>query len=194
MARRKASTRNDGGAAMRKTPRKIKGLSPEDVELWAAYSRTLTRLMPGKSKLADPPEPPAQAAPEPTPAAAPPRVQLSAPPAQLAVNATPSGLDKATWAKFRAQKIRAEARLDLHGHTAARAHQEVLRFLEMSHAASLRCVEIITGNGEILARELPHWLNTPLVRPLILGLAHPHARNAGSIRVLLRRRRARGEA
>ncbi|MBU6419420.1 MAG: Smr/MutS family protein [Proteobacteria bacterium] len=65
-----------------------------------------------------------------------------------------------------------------------------MRFVEMAHAAGLRCVEIVTGNGEILAKELPHWLNTPSLRPLILGIAHPHARNAGAIRVLLRRRRA----
>ena len=194
MARRKVSVRDDRGAAMRKISPKIKGLSLEDVELWAAYSRTLTRLMPAKSKLADPPEPPALAAQAPPPPASPPRVKLGVPPTLLAVNATPSGLDKSTWTKFRAQKISAEAKLDLHGQTAAKAHREVLRFLEMSYAADMRCVEIITGNGEILARELPHWLNTPMVRPLILGLAHPHARNAGSIRVLLRRRRAKEKA
>ena len=183
-----------GNAAMRKNPRKIKGLSPEDIELWAAYSRTLTSLMPGRAK------PPELAAPQPAPPAAvmapappetsPPRAKPGKPTTWLGVNATPSGLDKATWSRFSAQKMRAEARLDLHGHTAARAHQEVSRFLQMSHATGLRCVEIITGNGEILARELPHWLNTSALRPLILALAHPHARNAGSIRVLLRRRRA----
>ncbi len=178
-------------AAMRKTPRKLKGLSPEDIELWAAYSRTLTSLMPGRAKppeLAAPQPPPlAPAAPETPPSRAQPGRQAT----WLAVNATPSGLDKATWSRFSAQKMRAEARLDLHGQTAARAHQEVSRFLEMSRAAGLRCVEIITGNGEILARELPHWLNTSTLRPLILGLVHPHTRNAGAIRVLLRRRRGR---
>ncbi|MBU6448078.1 MAG: Smr/MutS family protein [Rhodospirillales bacterium] len=154
----------------------------------------MTSLMPGRTKPPALVEPPAMAAasaaPEPTAETGPPRTKPGRPPAWLAVNATPSGLDKATWSRFSAQKMRAEAKLDLHGHTAARAHQEVLRFLHMSYAAGLRCVEIITGNGEILARELPHWLNAPALRPLILGLAHPHARNAGAIRVLLLRRRA----
>ncbi|MDE1907291.1 MAG: Smr/MutS family protein [Rhodospirillales bacterium] len=180
-----------GNAAMRKTPRKIKGLSPEDIELWAAYGRTLTSLMPGRAKPPEAAPPPLAVTPDPQPEAPPPRAKPGKPPTWLTVNATPSGLDKGTWSRFSAQKMRAEARLDLHGHTAARAHQEVSRFLQMSHATGLRCVEIITGNGEILARELPHWLNTPALRPLILALAHPHARNAGSIRVLLRRRRAR---
>jgi DNA-nicking Smr family endonuclease len=53
----------------------------------------------------------------------------------------------------------------------------------------MRCVEIITGKGEILARELPHWLNAPGLRPLILAIAHPHAANTGSVRILLRRAR-----
>lgn len=171
-----------------------KGLSAEDVELWAAYSRTLHRLMPGRNRLVVVAEVPTQlnqveSAPKPMPAPSPSHKKTPTPPMTLDVNAPPVGLDKSTWSKFRLQKIRAEARLDLHGHTARQAHGEVLRFLEMSHATGLRCVEIITGNGETLARELPHWLNTPALRPMILSLAHPHARNSGSIRVLLRRRR-----
>lgn len=167
-----------------------RGLSAEDLALWAAYSRTLSRLMPGKARLPVPAQKPVDPPPAPAPMPAPPRVTLKAAPARLEVNITPAGLDKSTWSKFKMQKIRAQARLDLHGHTAARAHGEVLRFLEMAYMAELRCVEIITGNGEIIARELPHWLNTPHLRPLILGLTHPHARNSGSVRVLLRRKRA----
>lgn len=171
-----------------------RGLSAEDIELWAAYSRTLSRLMPGRSRLVvlpapAPTRPPApQAAPE-HPQPIPPKRHTNSPTVKLDVNAPPVGLDKSTWSKFRLQKISAEARLDLHGHTAIQAHEEVLRFLHMAHATGLRCVEIITGNGEILARELPHWLNTPSLRPMILSLAHPHARNSGSVRILLRRQR-----
>ena len=167
-----------------------KGLSAEDTELWAAYSRTLSRLLPGRSRLPTPPEAPSLVPPAATPAPSlvPPPGKSHGTPVRLDVNAPPIGLDKSTWAKFKLQKIRAEARLDLHGHTATHAHAEVFRFLQMSHAAGLRCVEIITGNGEVLARELPHWLNTPALRPLILSLAHPHRRNSGSIRILLRRR------
>lgn len=168
-----------------------KGLSTEDLELWQTYSQTLNRLMPGRVRLALAPDMPVlvQAAPL-APLTPPPlKAKPTAPEANLGVNAPPVGLDKSTWSKFRLQKIRAEARLDLHGHTARQAHSEVLRFLTMSYTTGLRCVEIITGNGEILARELPHWLNSPNLRPLILSLAHPHARNSGSIRILLRRRR-----
>jgi DNA-nicking Smr family endonuclease len=54
-------------------------------------------------------------------------------------------------------------------------------------------VAIVTGKGSgeggILRRELPHWLNLPSVRPLILGAAHPHRANTGAIHLLLRRRK-----
>jgi len=165
-----------------------KGLTEEDLRLWAAYSRTLTRLLPGRTRLALPPE----AAPPPAPSAAPAvsaKPSLARPPAELGLNTAPAGLDKSAWKKFYAGKTKVEARLDLHGHTAAKAHHEVRHFLDQSYGTGMRCVEIITGKGEILSRELPHWLNAPTLRPLILALAHPHAANTGSVRILLRRRR-----
>ncbi len=73
--------------------------------------------------------------------------------------------------------------------TAARAHHAVQRFILESRAEGLRVVEIITGKGLVLVRELPHWLNAPELRPAILALAHPHAANSGALRILLRRLR-----
>jgi len=163
-----------------------KGLSEADLKLWAAYSQTLSRLMPGRARLVVAPE--AVARPEPVVEAAPvvkPKKVNGAVPVSL--ERVPAGLDKSTWKKFASGKIRAEARLDLHGHTAARAHPAVNHFVERAYGGQVRCIEIITGKGEILARELPHWLNAPGLRPLILAIAHPHAANTGSVRILLRR-------
>jgi DNA-nicking Smr family endonuclease len=162
---------------------RAKALSTADLKLWAAYSQTLTRLMPGKSRLPVEPETPMPPAVSFTPSA--PAPIRPAPP--VGVDLTPAGLDKSTWKKFASGKIRAAQRLDLHGHTAARAHHAVIHFLERAYAEQTRCVEIITGKGEILSRELPHWLNAPTLRPIILAIAHPHAANTGSVRVLLRR-------
>jgi len=162
---------------------RAKALSTADLKLWAAYSQTLTRLMPGKSRLPLEPETPAAQPVAPMPAA--PSPTRAAP--LIGVDLTPAGLDKSTWKKFASGKIRAAQRLDLHGHTAARAHHAVIHFLERAYAEQTRCVEIITGKGEVLARELPHWLNAPTLRPLILAIAHPHAANTGSERILLRR-------
>jgi DNA-nicking Smr family endonuclease len=162
---------------------RAKALSTADLKLWAAYSQTLTRLMPGKSRLPVEPETPLAPAVSFTPPA--PAPIRPAPP--VGVDLTPAGLDKSTWKKFTSGKIRAAQRLDLHGHTAARAHHAVIHFLERAYAEQTRCVEIITGKGEVLSRELPHWLNAPTLRPIILAIAHPHAANTGSVRVLLRR-------
>lgn len=165
---------------------KAKGLTQADLKLWAAYSQTLSKLMPGKSRLKLDPEPP----PKPAPALAPPSAAGLKPrpiTAPVSLDLTPAGLDKSTWRKFSSGKTRASARLDLHGHTAARAHHEVLHFIGRAYAEQARCIEIITGKGEILSRELPHWLNAPAIRPMILAIAHPHAANTGAVRVLLRR-------
>jgi DNA-nicking Smr family endonuclease len=56
----------------------------------------------------------------------------------------------------------------------------------------VRVVEIITGHGAgeaggVLKREVPLWLNLPNLRPFILGAAHPHIRNTGAVRLLLRK-------
>ncbi len=60
-------------------------------------------------------------------------------------------------------------------------------------AERLRGVEVITGRGAgetggTLRRELPHWLNRPELRALILAVAHPGRGNVGAVRILLRRR------
>ena len=53
-------------------------------------------------------------------------------------------------------------------------------------------MEVVTGRGSgetggVIRREFPLWLNLPEIRPLILGAAHPHALNPGSVRLILRR-------
>ncbi|WP_408901653.1 Smr/MutS family protein [Paracraurococcus ruber] len=75
-------------------------------------------------------------------------------------------------------------------------HAAVRRFLHQAQAEGLRCVAIVTGKGSmgqemgVLRRELPHWLNAPDLRPLILGAAHYAAGNPGAVVLLLRRPRA----
>jgi len=164
---------------------KAKALSKADQQLWAAFSQNLT-LLPGKSRLPlepDPPPPAIAQSPLPVPQ---PRHGSDCGHPRLAFS-NPGGIDSSTWRNFATGKIRAARRLDLHGFTAARAHHAVTHFIERAYTEQVRCVEIITGKGEILARELPLWLNLPSLRRLILAMAHPHAANTGSVRVLLRR-------
>jgi DNA-nicking Smr family endonuclease len=165
---------------------KGKSLSKADQQLWAAFSQNIL-LLPGKTRLLleTDPAPPSAVVPNPQPDPQPRHGHESGHPRLTFSN--PGGLDNTTWKNFATGKMRAVRRLDLHGFTAARAHHAVTHFIERAYAEENRCVEIITGKGEVLAREVPLWLNVPSLRRLILAIAHPHAANTGSVRVLLRR-------
>lgn len=167
-------------------------ISDEDRELWSAYARTVRQLA-GRSVSAPLPapipEPPAIAQPVQTapPLRRVPTTQSTA----LDIGAHPAGLDRATWSRFRDGRLPIARRLDLHGRTAQDAHQALGGFLRAAQADGVRCVEIITGRGSAtgtgtIRRELPHWLNLPALRPLVLAASHPDG-NTGATRLLLRR-------
>ncbi len=174
--------------------RRARGLTEADQALWASYASQLAPLR-GRAGVAPPPVVPAASAPPappPRPAATKPAVKRASMAAPLAVGDQPGGIDKATWQRFRTGKLVAARRLDLHGMTAQRAFHALVAFLRSAHADQVRCVEVVTGRGSgetggVIRREFPHWLNLPEIRPLILGAAHPHALNTGSVRLILRR-------
>jgi DNA-nicking Smr family endonuclease len=162
-------------------------LTEADRALWASYASRISPLAARERPV--PPAEPAVAAPSPRArrvAAARAR-HVASPP--LAIGVQPSGIDSASWHRFRVGRLRASRTLDLHGHTAQRAFHALAAFLRSAHAEGLRCVEVVTGQGGVLRRELPHWLNRPEFRSMVLAAAHPHAANPGSVRLLLRRAR-----
>jgi DNA-nicking Smr family endonuclease len=183
-------------------PPRARVLSDADQAVWATYARMIAPL-PGRSAKPGPAgakqarADPATVGPLPVAALSLPRtmpnVRMPRPIAvPLAVGGQPGGLDTATWQRFRSGKLQAARTLDLHGLTLPHAHQALVNFLRDAHAERLRCVEVVTGRGNgqtggAIRRELPHWLNQPDIRPLVLGAAHPHALNPGSVRLLLRR-------
>jgi DNA-nicking Smr family endonuclease len=174
-------------------PPRSRILSEPDRAAWAAYIRQVAALA-GREMPA--PLPPPQAAAPVPPRTAPPPPALRSParlPA-LVTGTAPPGLDKSSWGRFQGGKLAPARTLDLHGKTAQAAFHALEHFLIAAHADGLRCVEVITGRGTgeqggVIRRELPLWLNLPRLRPLVLAAAHPHARNAGSTRLLLRRAR-----
>lgn len=113
--------------------------------------------------------------------------------AEIAVGEAAGGLDAASWEKLRRGRMRPERKLDLHGRTAPAAFAAFERFIAEARAEGVRCVEVVTGRGAgeggVLRRELPHWLNLPHIRGGILAAAHPHRANVGAVVLLLRRRR-----
>jgi DNA-nicking Smr family endonuclease len=177
-------------------PPRARGLTEADQALWANYAQQLsplkgrTRKPPQPAAPAKPPQPspPPKPRPATSPQAAKPRMMAS----PLAVGTQPGGIDKATWHRFQSGRLVTARTLDLHGMTAQRAFHALVSFLRTAHAEQVRCVEVVTGRGSgetggVIRREFPHWLNLPEIRPLILGAAHPHALNPGSVRLILRR-------
>ncbi|MEJ0016789.1 MAG: Smr/MutS family protein [Acetobacteraceae bacterium] len=169
------------------SPRRTR-LTEADRALWASYASRI-RPLAGRDRPAMPAGPEAAVAPQARPRAP---VAARTSPASLSPLATgvqPGGVDGGTWHRFRTGKRAAVRTLDLHGHTAQRAFHSLAAFLRGAHAEGVRCVEVVTGQGGVLRRELPLWLNLPELRPLILATAHPHPANPGSVRILLRRTR-----
>ena len=167
------------------SPRR-KSLTDAERALWASYAGRI-RPLPGRPAL-----PPAEA----RNAAAPlePAIRRSARAtraalAPLAIGSHPGGVDGASWNRLRTGKLSTARVLDLHGHTAQRAFHALVAFLQAAQSERVRCVEVVTGQGNVLRRELPLWLNLPELRGLVLAAAHPHAANPGSVRLLLRRAR-----
>ncbi|MGH7071939.1 MAG: Smr/MutS family protein [Acetobacteraceae bacterium] len=110
------------------------------------------------------------------------------------IGSAPSGLDRASWRRFSAGRMRPALSLDLHGLTTARAAPLLEEFVHRASSEGYRTIEVITGRGAgpeggVIRRELPHWLNRPRLRPLILAGCHPHPGNPGSVLLLLRRQR-----
>lgn len=92
-----------------------------------------------------------------------------------------SGLDRATETRLKKGKRAPDARLDLHGMTAAAAHSALIGFIERSRVTGKRCVLIITGKGGIgvLRRDTPLWLAAPPLAHQIVNVTPAHARHGG---------------
>lgn len=173
--------------------RRARGLTEADRSLWRAYTARHVTPLPGRALPADapPPQPSVTVSPPPR-QPAPPAPRL--PPPEIAVGSAPPGLDARRWTALRRGRMKPERTLDLHGRRAQEAHAAVSRFIADAMADGLRCVAIVTGKGSspeggVLRRELPHWLNAPGLRELLLAAAHPHRANTGAVHLLLRRAR-----
>jgi DNA-nicking Smr family endonuclease len=111
-------------------------------------------------------------------------------------------VERGTERKVRRGQLEIDARLDLHGETAARARQMLLNFLSRAAIKGHRTVLVITGKGAgsraedarrfepwqpdspsmpgVLRRSLPLWLAEPDFAVLVSGYASAHARHGGS--------------
>jgi DNA-nicking Smr family endonuclease len=137
-------------------------------------------------------------------AGTPPRPHDLALPMSAALAQAPVEMDRKAHRKLTRGKLHPEARIDLHGMTLADAHPALIRFVADAHARGLRLVLVITGKGKlreeyapmpsrlgVLRHQVPHWLNSGALRPLVLQVTEAHRTHGGSgaYYVYLRRRK-----
>lgn len=188
--------------------RKQRTLTADEQRLWAQVvqdAAPLTRRARGEgdagSGMPDiaaeplaPPAPPRRSPPPYTPPA--PAAGRRAVLPGLEHGASP-GVDKRTAQRFKRGRMRIEGRIDLHGMTRESAHTALIRFLQRAAQAEKRCVLVITGKGTrgegVLRRAVPHWLNEPTLRRIVLSFsyAQPSHGGDGALYILLKRSRER---
>ena len=103
-----------------------------------------------------------------------------------------AGIDGSTQRRLTRGEVLIDLRLDLHGMTAARAHNQLIQFIVSAAHQGCRCVLVITGKGSgVLNGHVPSWLKQqPLsLHVLALAEARPKHGGSGAFYVLLRRNR-----
>lgn len=197
--------------------RRRRGLSQDDHEVWSVVTATAIPLRQPKTSTEFHPEPVVPTVSKPVRPAIRPltRIGGAKPEAHITINLatdpmkaaeTPGNqMDRRNFERLRKGKIRPDAKLDLHGMTAATAHAELTDFIYRSHAAGKRLALVVTGKGNstrseegimptrqgILRHSLPHWLNRSDMRGMILEITPAHAKHGGggAYYVYLRRHR-----
>jgi DNA-nicking Smr family endonuclease len=191
-----------------------RALTAEERSLWRQVAESATPLRPAHEPA---PAAPRLVLPEKPPISNPPLTlpqPIQAEPGRVTLDLapeTPSALarahphmDRRRFDQLRRGRLAPEARLDLHGMTAERAHSALIGFIGAAHARGIRLVLIITGKGRsetdhapaarrhgILRHSVPHWLATAPVRAKILQIAPAHQRHGGggAFYVYLRRQK-----
>lgn len=197
---------------------KNRALSADDRATWSRVTETARPLhpparhvevpKPSAASIAPPQVRPTEAAPvaqkvlRPTGPAAGPRVTHDlAPDAFTELGAARAIMDSRRLRDLKKGRLRPEARIDLHGMTAARAHDALFGFIARCRADGLRLALVITGKGRSTDREddprrmgvlrhaVPHWLASPALAQHVLQVVPASGRHGGggALYVYLRR-------
>lgn len=192
--------------------RKGKNLSDDDREVWNKVARSTRPLQSDEKKSTV--KKPARMAVKIAPASAGAGKQqtgkaraVSVPAAAVDLRSGKGGsgpvMDRRRFDRLRRGKIAPQARIDLHGMTAANAHPALVGFITRAHAQGIRLVLVITGKGNVrrddagfmpvqrgvLRHSVPQWLQRPPIGPLVLEVTQAHLRHGGggALYVYLRR-------
>jgi len=173
-------------------------LHPEEQDLWHAVART-ARPLHGASvpRLHQPVAPSlAQRLDPPAPNPTLPVFRLGEKARTQALPAptqSPLQMDAKAFGRMTRGKLAPKARIDLHGLTLAEAHPDLIHFIRNAHAHGLRLVLVITGKGKVrddsgpipqrigaLRHQVPHWLRTGPLGPIVLQVTEAHLRHGGT--------------
>jgi DNA-nicking Smr family endonuclease len=178
--------------------RRGRGLSDDERALWDTVTRAVAPLRRRKAKKEPESEPAKTAALVNAPA----RTAPSFMPAKSAPRPAPPPL--APLGRRMRQKLARgseaiDARIDLHGMTQADAHVALAHFLRRAQNGGARVVLVITGKGAregdsergVLRRQVPLWLESAALRPLIVGFESATVGHGGAGALYVRVRRGR---
>ena len=118
-----------------------------------------------------------------------------------------AGLDRRTADRLKRGRRPPEARLDLHGMTADRAHAMLSSFIRSKRAQGCRCVLVVTGKGGrkpvedapfmpertgVLRHAVPLWLGQAPLAHMIVGIYPAHRNHGGEGALYVYLRKIRG--
>jgi len=180
-------------------PARQRRLSDEEVELWIAVAKSVSRrkgaALPASRKVRPPTTAPtsreadARASPAPRAPAPPPLAPL----------------DKRLRRRLARGRSAVDRSIDLHGMTQAQAHDALRGFLASAQARGDRLVVVVTGKGAaratppgapgfeapgVLRRSVPHWLHAPDMRAIVLGFEEAGRAHGGAGALYVRLRRS----
>ena len=186
-------------------PGRQRRLSEEEVELWIAVAKSVSRrkgaALPAPRKVRPPPSAPTSREADVARAGPAPRTKAPPPLAPL---------DKRLKRRLARGRGAIDRSIDLHGMTQAEAHDALRGFLAGAQARGDRLVVVVTGKGAarangpgspwgeapgVLRRSVPHWLHAPDLRAIVLGFEEAGRTHggAGALYVRLRRGERPGE-
>lgn len=180
-------------------------LKQDELELWRQVARTTEPLSPTQPRRNAAPapeqraEPKTQAPPDPIqPFALGQKSQRGGAPHDVLpgmtdrMRALPVTMDRKAYTRLKRGKLSPEARIDLHGMTADRAHGALSGFILRAHGQGKRLVLVITGKGRrsddrgpipvrqgVLRHNVPHWLSIPPLAGLVMQVTNAHQRHGG---------------
>ena len=178
-------------------PPRLRRLSDDEIDLWIAVAKSVSRRKGAKLPSPRKIQPPAaEAAPVPREAE---RRRPHPPPPPLAP------LEKRLKKQLSRGRSAIDQSIDLHGMTQAQAHQALRGFLHYAQSQGDRLVLVVTGKGApkatdlgssgfdapgVLRRIVPHWLHAPEMRAIVLGFEEAGRAHGGSGALYVRLRRS----